>query len=246
MSASAQLKTYVTSTEMSNIMDNWQEYTDAEQTYALQQSYLLTNSYIKPEVAIPPIEIWDGIQNTTNAPAILKHAQIELCKYLLYKKTYTWTEDLQNMFNSVVEMLRGINAGELGIESQTFSNNVGAHIVYTKTVGSGSLEVLNSYAGYEDEYVIEIDTTVSGTYYPYGEYNQSATTYPTFKWRTISSNWTEQNRCTNEWVAAGKINIRFLGSLSAGDMWTVKAIPQQDVNSLSNESKEFKQKFINY
>ncbi len=244
------MKTYITSTEMTYSFSNFSEYTAAQQTWALQQSYLLVNSYIRPEVQIPPVEIWDGHSDTIIAPSVLKHAQAELCKYLLIQRNQTWEEDVDNIKNSVVEMLRGLETGEIGIETQVFDSGVGITITNAQLSGSGDIQfhAPDTWFGDEEWFVIEIDTTDdTTTYYPYGQYNSDAAVYPTYKWKTKSSDWIQtEQRCSNYWQSAGNLTFRFMGSLSAGDTWTIHCVPESRKNSSAAEVKTFQQKLINY
>ena len=153
-------KTYITSTEMTIAFANWSEYTSTQTDYALQESYLQVNSYIKPSVKIPPVLVWDGVTETVLAPSILKQAQSSFCRYILENRNLGWTEELENMRLATVEMLRDIENGELGIETQVFAINAGINIIDVNSAGSGSLEVLNSdiFVAEETYYEIEIDS----------------------------------------------------------------------------------------
>ncbi|MHA1410273.1 MAG: hypothetical protein ACTSQY_08235 [Candidatus Odinarchaeia archaeon] len=173
-------KTYITDAEMTIAFANWSEYTEAQTDFALQESYLQVNSYIKPSVKIPPVLVWDGVTKAVNAPSILKQAQSSFCRYILENRNLGFTEDLENMRLATVEMLRDIEDGELGLETQTFSVNAGVNLVDVNTAGSGSLEVYNQevFTAEETYYELEIDS--AGLLYPYGTYNTGGS-YCTFK-----------------------------------------------------------------
>ena len=243
------MKTYITETEAGYSFSNFSEYTADQKTWALQQSYLMVNSYIRPEITIPPVEIWDGHSDTVIAPSILKHAQAELCKYLLIQRNQTWEEDVDNIKNSVVEMLRGIEQGEIGIETQIFDSNVGVYVTNSDISGSGDIQFYtpDSWAGDEEWYVIQIDTDSADVLYPYGTYNTDAASYPTFKWKTKSSDWVEtEQQCKNTWQSAGNLQFRFIGALSANDTWTVHCVPESRKNSSAKDVPTIQQKLINY
>ena len=239
-------KTYITSTEMTIAFANWSEYTSTQTDYALQESYLQVNSYIKPSVKIPPVLVWDGVTETVLAPSILKQAQSSFCRYILENRNLGWTEELENMRLATVEMLRDIENGELGIETQIFAINAGINIIDVNSAGSGSLEVLNSdiFVAEETYYEIEIDS--AGLLYPYGTYNTGGS-YCTFKWKTSDTpDWiAEDVRCDNAWQTVGNVTIRFTGALSAEDSWKLHCIPTTDINA-TGESKLFKQTFAIY
>ena len=81
-------------------------------------------------------------------------------------------------------MLRGLETGEIGLESQVFEKTVGINVVTADLAGSGDIQfhTPSSWLGDEEWFIIEIDTTDdSAAFYPYGQYNTSAETYPTYK-----------------------------------------------------------------
>lgn len=240
------MKTYLTTAEALIIISNWADYSIEEQNYVLEQSYLLVNSFIKSEITIPNIEIWDGVQNTINAPAILKQCQAEFIRYLLAKLTYNWTEDLQNLYDNNIKMLSELREGQLSIETQITTAETGAYIVDSNNLtGLGSIEVLPTYTGLlEEYYTIQIDST--GAKYPYSQYHTIDTA--TYKWKTKSSDWQAITQtCYNDsYSTIGFINVRFIGVLSEGEEWTIRCIPKSEVNTISNNTKILHQSHFNY
>jgi len=88
---------------------------------------------------------------------------------------YLFSEDLQNQYNAVVELLEKLENGHIALETQTFSVNAGCSIISSNTTASGSLEVLNNYSGLEDYYTIEIDNNTAELRYPYNSFNNTNT-----------------------------------------------------------------------
>jgi len=241
-------RTYLSATEMSFHFSNFSEYTSDEQTYALQQSYLMVNSYVRSNLTIPSVEVWDEVSNTVISPSILKSAQATFARYILENQTLGFNEDLELMKASTVEMLRELRDGELGIETQTFEVNAGYNIVSSDTAGSGSLELYsdNTYTGYEKFITIEIDNSATGALYPYSSYN--TTNYATYRWKTNDvGDWIEDTiTCKNTWLTEESIMFRFVGALSAGDSFVIQCIPNENVNATPADSKLFHQSQILY
>jgi hypothetical protein len=84
------------------------------------------------------------------------------------------------MHTKTITQLREVTQGEIGIESQTF---IAGYNIINSTSISGGLDIYpnTTYAGNEKNIIIEIDTVTDGLYYPYGDYNNDAIIYPTYK-----------------------------------------------------------------
>jgi hypothetical protein len=236
--------TYASTADMTYGIDNWSEFNSGNQDYAMLNSYHMVNSYIRPEIKIPSNSIWDGVSETSNAPAILKHCQIQFAKYLLYSKVYTFSEDLEAMKNAVIEMLKGVQQSEIGIESQTFTS--GVNLEYSSAT-SGELQIYSpsNWSGYEEVYTFEI--TSSGTPY-HSTYNTSGSA--AFKWKNdVAGTWVATDvLCKSEWQTPDNtsLTIRFIGDLNIGDTFKIRCIPVNNIDSSPAEPKLLKQSRIQY
>lgn len=236
-------RTYISETEAGYAFSNFSEYTADQKSWALQESYLLVNSWLRPEITIPPVEIWDGIEDVVIAPSVLKLAQAQFVKYLLMQRNMNFDESVQGIYDATVQMLKEVQQGDLAIETQVSSSVVGSYIVDTSSPLSGTMVVSPEWYGSEsDRYIVEIDSV--GDLYPYSVYNTSS--YCTYKWRTQSSDWIDETQtCKTDWTQIGNCLIRFTGILSEGDTWTIQGTPASDQN-LATESPVFHQANISY
>jgi len=230
------MQSYVTSTETERYYSTFGQYDATDQSEALATSFGLVNSYIAPEVKIPAVTEWDGQAQAVNAPAVLKLAQARFIQYLLEFQNVGYTTEGQELFDSIVAILRGIVDGDLSIPGTEQTNvQTGWSQPYV-SCSRGFITINNpgSYSpAYPVTYQIEIDSD-STSLNPYGDYN--TTDYATFKWREYGdADWREEEvKADRRWSYIGNhgLTIAFTGIFAMGDTWNLLATPAQQATAV--------------
>lgn len=219
------ITSYITTTEAGFYFPNHTDYAADVRANALKASYGLVNSFINPKVKIPAIGKWNG-EGEIEAPEILKICQGSLYRYILQSSTDGFNEELENLYESIANKLRGITQGEISIPtSQTFSHEAGWHIVEkTVSTSTGDMEVRGTPPDFKGFYDIFV---VTGGYVEDMVYRVT---------RDDSSAIISTNSGTYEtWqMIDNRFEVRFNGQFTQSDSFSVMGVPSEQVDAIAS------------
>lgn len=237
------MNSYVTTTEMVNYWSHWNDtnYSSDEKTNALEASYGLVNSYIAPGVKVPTLQAFDPQAETIEAPAVLKYSQANFARCILMQQDLGNTSYVQELWDATVEILRGIQEGDLLVEGGQYGDDSIGWVVAVASSAGGKIHIKNETTyphDYPVSYVLEIDS-VGDDLYPYSSANTSS--YATFKIKEYgSSAWASTEQLAeNRWKVVGVhgLTILFEGKFDNGDTWTIRGIPEQYKNINTDDTQ---------
>jgi len=233
------ITTYVTDAQMSLFYSEWEDHSVDVQAEALTSSYGMVNAFLNPVVQIPYTPPWNGTDQTIEGvPAILKTCQARFAQWIAQSANVGYTDELQELYDSTVEILRGIQAGELGIPGTSISEEQTGWAVTAQSCASGTVHILNPDAYYHSTpWTVELvmDHATSGLLPYHSTFNSSS--YASYKYRfpNISTDWQQTGQAAdNQWVTIpdASLTISFEGSFNPNETFIIRGIPKnaQNVN----------------
>lgn len=234
----AQLTTYITAAEAALYYSEYTEHSSGVQSEALASSYGLVNSFLNPAIKLPYTAPWDGVsQSIQGVSPILKITQARFCQWICQTNNVGYTEELQALYESTADMLRSLQAGELGIPDVTVVEAQTGWSLASQSCASGTVHILNHDAylnSYPMSVEIVIDSASSGLQPYHSTFNP--TTYATYKYRfpSISSSYiASAQAANNQWhyIPDAGLTIMFEGFFSPDESFLFRGIPDSAINT---------------
>jgi hypothetical protein len=202
--------TYTQPAEFLRFYPNASEYTSAQISESLWNSYSMVNSYLNSSLRIPVYES-DG-----EIPAVLKVLQGKFAVYTLEFGNHGWREENENLFRSTAETCAKMTQNELLIsEVQKTTWDIGWVLTEMSCSGEGSLFVQGDPPSYEEDFTFMV-TDASATYTPSFQIIRSddSGVYDT---KTAARTWT--------YVKDSNLNFRVTGKFYVSESFTIKGTP---------------------
>lgn len=230
------ITTYITAAEAQSYFTSFKDYGDDptlaalsdRQTLALTASFGLVNSYISSKLAVPVVGEWDGA-STIFAPEPLKMLQAQFAQYLLEFGNVGYTEELNNLYQSVVAQCRAITQNELVVnQAEVFESQVGWHITSRTNSANGGVYVRGTPPVLKEFYTLSCGAGQVATAYPSGIYLVAKNA----KSNSAITGFSNLNQNWYEWQTIdGKFQIRFDGQWATAWEVLITGVPEEMVNA---------------
>jgi hypothetical protein len=187
------------------------DYDPEQQSNALSVSFSFVNSYLDSTLNVPAILV-DG-----SVPAILKVLQSRFYQWVLETSNHGWSQELQNLYDSISESCRKITLNEILVsEIQITSQEIGWNIV-DGNCAAGQVFVSGNAPLEVNNLVFTVVST--GTTYVADTIFETKRSDSNAVFATINGDF--------DWQVVGVsyLNIRFDGQFTSGETFSVKGVP---------------------